>query len=453
MTEIEHVDAVVIGASTRGVVAAYVLDMLGFSTILLERGPALGGGDGSFQLADGTWFDFGMHVLDEDRSPLATRLFRHAVDGQCHRVRLRRGVVLRNEIMPYAPEPHEMPAEIGAMLPPAPLIDELGAGAPTRENLSRYYGAAFTDLIFDEVLPSYPTEARHLDFGVDESKLLVNIYPWFFPRARRRGVDGDESRQFHDRLRAGIDQYVLYPRDGGFAQFSRGFAGKLDQSRSEVLTGVGEIEISADTDRHRFERLETSERRFTADYWFWASSWPELCKLLAIPCQNPATDRIALGSFRFDRELESDYHELLVGDPEHPINRIHFPGRFRETRNDLAQVEFAYPDAQPRPADPGHWRDVWLKSLRRLGIADDAHEAVLFDFKTRKLHFNGYGMEGVALVDADPGVLKPGSNVHPVVPSMSNLNLNAHIPRDVAFVTNVVAGVGPGLGSESTPPA
>lgn len=442
MKRTEHVDAVVIGASTRGVVAAYVLDRLGFSTALLERATDLGGGDGSFRLADGTWFDYGMHVLDEDRSPLATRLFRHAVDGQVHRTRLRRGLVLRNRPMPYAPEPHEMPAEIAAMLPPEPLVDDLGAALPTRERLSRYYGRAFTDLVFDEVLPSYPTEARHLEFGVDESQLLVNIYPWFFPRARRRAAEGDESRQFHDKLREGVDQYVLYPREGGFAEFSRGFARKLDPARSQVLTGVGAIDIAVDADRHRFEHVETTERRFTADYWFWASSWPELCGLLSIPCQDPATDRIALGSMRFDGELDCGYHELLVGDPSHLVNRLHFPGRFRDTRNDLVQVEFAYPDAEPRPLEPDYWRDRWLESLRRLGIAGRAQRLELFDFKTRKLHFNGFGMEGAALIDADANVLAPGSNVHPIVPSMANLNLNAHVPRDVAYVTSVVAGVG-----------
>ena len=48
-------------------------------------------------------------------------------------------------------------------------------------------------------------------------------------------------------------------------------------------------------------------------------------------------------------------------------------------------------------------------------------------------------MEGVRLIDADPGLIDADSNVHPVVPSMSNLNLNAHVPLDVQCVTDVLA--------------
>ena len=74
--ELERVDAIVIGGNMRGLVSCYVLDRLGYRAVLLERGKAIGGVDRSFTVEDGTTFDYGMHVLDEDRSTLATRLFR-----------------------------------------------------------------------------------------------------------------------------------------------------------------------------------------------------------------------------------------------------------------------------------------------------------------------------------------------------------------------------------------
>jgi hypothetical protein len=47
-------------------------------------------------------------------------------------------------------------------------------------------------------------------------------------------------------------------------------------------------------------------------------------------------------------------------------------------------------------------------------------------------------MEGAALEDADPGLIRADSNLHSVVPSMNNLNLNNHVPRTVADVTEIV---------------
>jgi NAD(P)-binding Rossmann-like domain len=439
VSRVEDVDAVVLGASTRGMVATYMLSALGFRAVLIEKGPDLGGGDGSFRLADGTWFDFGMHVLDEMRSELATRLFLHVLDGRVHRVRLKRGLVLRNCIMPYAPQPAEMPSELRAMLPGEALTDEIADQLPTRERLARHYGAAFADFIFDEVLVSFPSEHRHLAFGVDEAELLVNIYPWFFPRAQRKARQGDASRAFHDKLRMGIDQYVLYPRGGGFVEFSRGLARRCDRDRIEILTAAKDLEVMADAGAHRIERVRVGERTFRAARYFWAGSWPELCGLIGLPCQNPATDRIVLGSFRLNRPANTAFHELLVGDPRHAINRIHFPGAFRESDDPLMQVEFAFPNTASRSLEPQRWRDSWIESLRALDLLDAEHRVELFDFKTRPLHFNGFGMEGERLRDADPTVRKSTSNVYPVVPSMANLNLNAHLPQDVAFVAGALA--------------
>jgi hypothetical protein len=434
----EQVDAVVIGASIRGLVTTYVLSSLGYRAVLLEHGRRVGGADSSFVTPGGTRFEHGLHVLDAHRSELATRLFTHVVDGAVHDVVLRRAIALRGHVMPYSPVPAEMPAALRDLLPSADLVDDLGDALPTRARLARCYGGPFADLIFDEVLPSFPSEARHLAFGVDEARLLTNIYPWFFPRAAR-ATTADESRAFHDRLRAGIEQRVLYPGDGGFGGFAEGFVRHFDQDRIEVLTGVDDLRVDVVPGTHTIEAVSGRGRRFAAPHYFWAGSWSALCGLLGVPCQHTATDRVLLGSFRLNRPALTTWHEVLVGDPEHQINRISFPARFRESDDPLVQVEFAVPAAVPRPEDPDHWQRAWVWSARRLGLVDDTHRVEEFDFRAFPLHFNGFGVEGEPLRDADPGLLRPDSNVRPVVPSMANLNLNRHVPRAVSYVASVLA--------------
>lgn len=442
MTATTQLDAIVLGASMRGLVTTYVLSALGYRAALIEKGTRIGGADSSFVTSGGTRFDHGLHVLDADRSEVATRLFRHVVDGQVHEVTLRRGIVLRGHLMPYAPRPSDMPAALRALLPSDDLVDDIGTALPTRGRLATHYGQPFADLIYDEVLRSYPSEARHLAFGVDESRLLTNIYPWFFPRARRTAIESDESRAFHDRLRSGIPQTVLYPVEGGFGGFADGFVRHFDLSRIQVLTGATDLEVEVECGRHRVRSVRACGRRFTAPLYFWAGSWRALCDMFALPWQKAATDRVWLGSVRLNRPVDTEYHEILVGSPQHPINRVYFPARFRASDDPLLQLEFSVPEAERWSQDPDHWRGVWAESLQQLGLLTPRHRVEEFDIRSFVMHFNGYGAEGEALRDADPALIEPDSNVHPVVPSMANLNLNRYVPRAVRDVTTVLAARG-----------
>lgn len=438
-----ELDAVVLGGNIRGLLTAWLLSGLGFRAVLLERAPRVGGADGSFVTAGGSRFDHGLHLLDYMRSELATRLFTAVVDGRVHRLVLRRGIVLRNHVLPYSPLPSELPAELRALLPADELVDDLGDALPTRERLTAIYGRGFADLAFDEVLPSYRCEARHLAFGVDEARLLTNVHPWLFPRAKPAGVPGDASRSFHDRLRAGIPQEVVYPREGGFGGFAEGLVRKLDPQRVEVRTGVSDLHVEVEPERHEILHVDAGGVRYRAPRYFWASAWPGLCALLDLPCQQVATDRLVLGSFRLDRPAHTAYHEILVGDPQHRINRISFPAEFRRSDEPLMQVEFAFPVAESWPQEPEAWRSLWLEDTRRLGLLDADHQVEEFDFRSFTMHYNAFGMEGEPLRDADPTLLHPASNVHPVAPSMANLNLNAYVPEVVRQVTAVLAD-GPG---------
>ncbi len=275
----------------------------------------------------------------------------------------------------------------------------------------------------------------------------------------------DESRRFHDRLREGVDQHVLYPRTGGFGAFAQALADDLGP-QVEVITGADDLEVDVAPGTHTVRTVRTRGRAFEAPHHFWAGPWPALCGLLGLPCQDVATDRVLLGSFVLNRPAETNHQEILVGDPAHAINRISFPGMFRtpeigrrpgtgtavleastavaEARTEgppepLMQVEFAVPEVSEPSRDPTFWRTRWWASAERLGLVGPAHAVEHFDFKSVKLHFNGFGAEGEPLRDADPAALAADSNLHPVVPSMANLNLNNYVPRTVEYVAKVLA--------------
>ena len=147
------------------------------------------------------------------------------------------------------------------------------------------------------------------------------------------------------------------------------------------------------------------------------------------------TDRVLLGSFRLNRPAITNYHEMLIGDPDSRINRLYFPARFRDSSEPLMQIEYAFPKHQDRLFDPEYWRDTWLGDTRRLGVLDEGHAVELFDFKSFCMHFNGFGMEGESLRDADPSQLRDDSNIRPVVPSMANLNLKMATCRGLSTLS------------------
>ncbi len=434
--EVEQVDAVVVGATLRGLVAAHALSEQGQQIVLVERAPVPGGADGSFRTARGNVFDHGLHVIDADRSPVVTQLFTDAVSGAVHRTELRRGIVVRGQVMPYAPAPSDMPEGLRELLRPGSLVDDIGDELPTRARLAACYGPAYADLVLDEVLPSFPSEFRHHSFGVDESRLLTNVYPWFFPRVERRAPTADESRAFHDRLRAGVPQTVLYPHQGGFGGFAQGLMSRLDRDRVEVLLGATDLHVEVEPGTHRVAHVAAAGRRFRAATYYWGTGWAALCAQLAIECQDVATDEVVLGSFRFDRPVRTNLHELLVGDPAFLVNRVHRPSAFRHDDAPLLQVEFAYPANDPSWArEPDGWRLRWVDDLGALGLVDGSHRIEDFDFRSFRMHFNGFGAEGVSLRDADPTLLSPDSNVRPLAPSMANLNINRYVERVIEDVS------------------
>ena len=434
----ETVDAVVVGGNLSGLVTAYLLGHLGYHSVVLERSSRIGGANASFTTTDGSTFDLGMHVLDYMRSELTTRLFTDIMGGKVNRVLLKRGMVLRGQVVPYNPTPEDLPADLRQLLPEGELMDNLGTDLPTRERLREYYGR-YSDFIFDEVFPSYRCEQRHKDLGVEEARLLTNIYPWFFPWARRKIVTDQESRVFHDRLRREEEQYILYPTEGGFASFAKAFCAKLGPN-VEVITDIPDLHFELEPGTHRINWLQAKDRRFESRHVFWCAAWPSLCQLLNIPVQYLATDNLLLGSFRFNEPAMSEYNEILVGDPSFHIDRISFPGKFAQTNAPLLQLEFAFPVAHGSlPLEPQYWQQTWLSDLKRLGLLGGGHRLETFDFRKFRMHFNSFGAEGQECRDADPTLLMPDSNIHPVAPTMQNRNINGSVPLYLEQVISALA--------------
>jgi hypothetical protein len=149
-----------------------------------------------------------------------------------------------------------------------------------------------------------------------------------------------------------------------------------------------------------------------------------------------------LGSFEFERPLQCEYTELLVGDPEHLISRASFPGKFSRTTDNLVQLEFAYPRQSDRhETKESYWLEKWVASLQRLGIVQPGNAVVDFDLKVVPMMYNSYGIDGVPTPDVNFGdVLPKTSNLRPVLPTVRKVNINTRLPQYLEFLTADLLG-------------
>jgi hypothetical protein len=436
----ERFDAIVVGGNLAGLVTTHVLSSWGFRTALVERAPRVGGVDGSFQNANGRWFDFGLHALDELRSELVTRFFESTLGGAVHRLERHRAIVLRGELVPYNVYAKDWPEALRALLlygGERPLVDDIGAAAPTRERLARCYGNGFADLIYDEVLPSYPADQRHAQLGVAAEKLLVNIYPWFFPRSERERVALNASRIYQDAVREQPCETMLYPDAGYFGAFPEAIAERCRAQGAELLLGAADLRVDYRTATRRVESVRARGRELAAPRVYWCAPPAALCELIGEPIPNATPDTFVLGSFEYDRPVRCDYSELIVGDPEHRLNRVSFPGKLALGEDNLVQCEFAFPTAAPGwSAKPAEWLADFALSLARLGIVDARARITDSSLKLVPIFYNVYGAEGRELPPLDfSSALGEGSNLRPVLPTYQKVNINTRVPQIVQFLT------------------
>ncbi len=275
---------------------------------------------------------------------------------------------------------------------------------PTRERLGRCYGSGFADLVFDEVLPSFPSEHRHHAFGVDEARLLANVYPWFFPRAAEAVASGDESRAFHDQLRGGITQEILYPARGGFGGFAAGFADKLDRDGIDVRTGVGDIDLEVQPGTHRVEWVEAGGPAHPGRALLLGAGVgpPVQSAGAAVPGRGdrPGRRSAAFGSTALRTRRTTRSWSAIPGSA---INRVHFPDELRGTDEPPDADRVRLPSECGR-VDAGRRRVARSVARRRarVGLLDEDHQVEEFDFRSFQMHFNAFGAEGRAAPGCRP---------------------------------------------------
>jgi len=442
--ESERFDAIVIGANVAGLVTSYVLTSWGFRTAIVERAARVGGVDASFRNERGRWFDFGLHALDDMRSELTTRFFGHVLEGALHRLERRRAIVLRGLTIPYNAEPKDWPDALRPLLlhgGESPLVDDIGTQPPTRERIASCYGRGFADLVFGEILPSYPSDHRHALLGVPEQSLLVNVYPWFFPRSARARVSLDASRTYQDAVREQPREYLLYPDAGYFGAFPEAIARRCVAQGAELLLGARDLFVDYQPQTRRVESVLVNGRRLRAPRVYWCGPPAALCALVGREVPNATPDSFVLGSFEYERPVRCAYSELILGDPEHRINRISFPGKLAHGEDNLVQCEFAFPTADEEwSRKPEDWRDAFARSLTQLGVVDAHNRVVDASVQLVPIFYNVLGAEGRELPPLDfADTLGPDSNLRPVLPTYQKVNINTRVPQIVQFLAHDLA--------------
>lgn len=369
-------DYLIFGGGLSGVVAAYTLAKNGINAILLERDDRLGGANRSYRDGAGRVFDSGHHALDYNRSMEASELFEKVLDGAFRRIPLRRGIVVGGEVFDYGAPIAEWPESLQPLLTDTADVDRI-EGEVTRDKIAACFGERFQSFIYETVLPSYPTLMQAIAEGGSESDQMRLIYPWFFPFVPKGDVTRDgESKAFHDSMRGpGALQEILYPTTGGFESFPLSIARKAEEMGCRIMIGERNLEIDFASDGCTLRKVGTSIGDIVADHYLWCAPVPVALRIFgqSLPMKTPQD--LHLGNFTFDREISETrtaaYNEILVGDINHAINRITFPGRLSGDNDRTMQVEFMTPATEEYAIDANDWRDRWENSLRSLGLIDD----------------------------------------------------------------------------------
>ncbi len=338
----EKFDAIVIGGGISGLITTQILSQSGYRVLLAEKEANLGGTNSSFRNARGDTFDFGYHTVDYNRSPFTTRFFSRMLKGKFHTLSLHRGIALQGHTLSYNSPISEWPKGITEKIGLSDFHDALD-GPPTREAIEKIYGPHFTRVAFDEILPSYPSLAWQKRNGKAESDLMDSVYPWFFPRTSEKVVEGPEWVKYHQKVRNQGEHLVMYPDEGGFGAFISGIYDHVDHSQVTVVKGFASMDVVLDQKDQRVSKVVIDGISYTANRYFWCAPLVIMGRLLGMQFPVAHPQMLCLGSYAFENELPFQFHEILVGEKDVPINRISFPGAIAGKKNNLVQIEFAYP--------------------------------------------------------------------------------------------------------------
>ena len=365
-----HKTVAILGGGLAGLISANICSRLGIDTILVEKTDSLGGGNKSTRDKNGNIFDLGYHALDFNRSLITTNFFQKILRNQFHKIKLQRGIVIKNHLFPYNSEISLWPTELQSLFKKNLTTDTI-IGKLDRKKISNFYGKKFTKLAFDEILRSYPSINWSLQNDGDEADFAGLVYPWFFPKLSKTVSRESEWDRFHDLMRKTQEHYILYPKKNGFQGFVDAIVNNIDMNYCKIKKNVKKSKLVINPKTKKIENLKLNNETVCADLYFWCSSPIGLSRILNIDIdkkQSAIPQKIIFGNFVFEKAIKLNFHEILVGSLEHKINRISFPGKIRNKKNNLVQIEFSFPEKQYVLSET-FWKPLWLKSLKELGIS------------------------------------------------------------------------------------
>jgi hypothetical protein len=136
---------------------------------------------------------------------------------------------------------------------------------------------------------------------------------------------------------------------GGFGAFARAIEADIDRRFCGIRIGQHDLRVDftpGTPGTFRVAGITAGGETFTVEHYFWCATLPPVLKELGIHVRAGPPQQVVLGDFVFDKDLESGYHEILVGSKAHAINRISFPGLIAGAGGNLLQTEFYFPEGE-----------------------------------------------------------------------------------------------------------
>lgn len=356
---------------------------------------------------------------------------------------MKRGIVIKNHIIPYNTPISSWPSELQDIFPQKDLYDDINSDDTPipRKEYERVYGYDFTAIAFDDIALSYPTNRWKLQNGVPHEELMDMIYPWFFPHAPKKIQRQSESGFYQDKVREDGVQYIAYPSENGFGSIISGLTESFNSKYSDCIISTPDLKIEFDKNNQQILSVNANGDQFKAKKYFWAAPIPLLLTSLGEPVSKGHPQKAVLGSFSFENEFDHSYMELLVGDSSHEINRISFPSRIRGGENTLLQIEFLFPDNEGKSLDPAFWKETWLNSLARIGLIKPSDILKSYDFKTYPQGYIIKEKEEVLISEYKNLLGSSESNIHIPCFSAGPQNINRLIPEVFRNVINSITAL------------
>ena len=360
---------IIFGGGLSGLVTANICSHLGIDSILVESSNSLGGGNTSIKDKEGNIFDSGYHALDYNRSFITTKFFEKILQNNYRKFKLERGIIIKNYLIPYNEKINEWPEELKILFLKKLHNDTIG-GELNRIKISKIFGKKFTNLAFEEILKSYPSIKWSLENGGNEEDYFGSIYPWFFPKIKKINQRKSEWDKFHDKVRKSSDHFILYPKKGGFGSFVEAINKDIDKKYCKIIKNARNIEYEIEVKTNKILSVKINGKTYVADKYFWCNSPFSLSKILGIQTNEKKIGKpqqIVFGNFILKNEIQTKFHEILVGSNQHMINRISFPGKMSNIKNKLIQVEYSFPKNNLN-YNKIILKESWINSLKKLGI-------------------------------------------------------------------------------------